>query len=266
MNVQKLNIILEALKYGSMTKAAEKLGYTQSALTYAINSTERELGFPVVIRDANGIRLSKEGEELFPCIQDMVECESRLMAKANEIKRRRGNVLNIAVYPSTADVLLPEILADFNKEAPDVTVNVTVGSYDDIIGWLMKHSIDFGIGGQMKLPGFEWIPLIEDPEMAILPLDFPTDGMTVFPMEEFKKHPFVVPVFWADEMAMAKQIERYGIVPQFNVTSPYNAPVIAMVEQGIALSTITKFTIQPHSKVKALRRPALQPHTGSQLP
>lgn len=62
MNVQKLNIILEALKYGSMTKAAEKLGYTQSALTYAINSTEQELGFPVVIRDANGIRLSKEGE------------------------------------------------------------------------------------------------------------------------------------------------------------------------------------------------------------
>lgn len=252
MNVQKLNIILEALKYGSMTKAAEKLGYTQSALTYAINSTEQELGFPVVIRDANGIRLSKEGEELFPCIQDMVECESRLMAKANEIKRRRGNVLNIAVYPSTADVLLPEILADFNKEAPDVTVNVTVGSYDDIIGWLMKHSIDFGIGGQMKLPGFEWIPLIEDPEMAILPLDFPTDGMTVFPMEDFKKHPFVEPVFWADETAMAKQIEKYGIVPLFNVTSPYNAPVIAMVEQGIALSTITKFTIQPHSKVKAL--------------
>ena len=76
--------------------------------------------------------------------------------------------------------------------------------------------------------------------------------MTVFPMEDFKKHPFVEPVFWADETAMAKQIEKYGIVPQFNVTSPYNAPVIAMVEQGIALSTITKFTIQPHSKVKAL--------------
>ena len=116
MNVQKLNIILEALKYGSMTKAAEKLGYTQSALTYAINSTEQELGFPVVIRDANGIRLSKEGEELFPCIQDIVECENRLMAKAKEIMRGRGNVLNIAVYPSTADVLLPEILETIVQE------------------------------------------------------------------------------------------------------------------------------------------------------
>ena len=91
--------------------------------------------------------------------------------------------------------------------------------------------------------------------------------MTVFPMEDFKKHPFVEPVFWADETAMAKQIEKYGIVPQFNVTSPYNAPVIAMVEQGIALSTITKFTIQPHSKVKALPiDPPCRPHTGSQLP
>ncbi len=252
MNVQKLNIILEALKYGSMTNAAEKLGYTQSGLTYAINSTEQELGFPVVIRDANGIRLSKEGEELLPCIQDTVECEDRLIAKANEIKGRRGNVLNLAAYPSTADVLLPEILADFNREAPNITVNITVGSYDDIIGWLKDESIDFGIGGQMKLPGFEWIPLVEDPEMAVLPLDFPTGDMSSFPMEEFKKHPFVAPVFWADEAAMAKQIEKYGIVPQFNVTSPYNAPVIAMVERGIALSTITKFTIQSHSRVKAL--------------
>ena len=55
MNVQKLNIILEALKYGSMTKAAEKLGYTQSALTYAINSTEQELGFPLVRRTKGGV-------------------------------------------------------------------------------------------------------------------------------------------------------------------------------------------------------------------
>ena len=76
--------------------------------------------------------------------------------------------------------------------------------------------------------------------------------MTVFPMEEFKKHPFVAPVFWADETVMAKQIEKYGIVPQFNVTSPYNAPVIAMVEQGILEYHNQIYHSAPHSKVKAL--------------
>lgn len=65
MNVQKLNIILEALKYGSMTKAAEKLGYTQSALTYAIKSPECQPG-SLLSSEENKIKKAAETAFLKP--------------------------------------------------------------------------------------------------------------------------------------------------------------------------------------------------------
>ena len=243
MNVQKLNIILEALRCGSITKAAEELGYTQSGLTYAINSLESELGFPVVIRDSGGIRLSREGQELLPLMEEMVECEKRLADKAKFILGRRGRVLNVAAYPSISMNVLPPILADFNCEEPDVKVNLMVGSRDEIINWLLDGTVDFGLGGQVKLAGVESIPLLSELEFAILPDDFPDNGMTVFPMEEFRKHPFIQPVCWAEEEELIRQLENYGIEPQFIVGSTDNAPVIAMVEQGIGISAIPRLTI-----------------------
>ena len=253
MNVQKLNIILEALRCGSITKAAEELGYTQSGLTYAINSLESELGFPVVIRDSGGIRLSREGQELLPFMEEMVECEKRLADKAKYILSRRGHTLNVASYPSISANVLPRILADFNCEEPEVKVNIMVGSRDEIINWLLDGTVDFGLGGQVKLAGFDWMPVLRDPELAILPEDFPTEGMDSFPMEEFKRNPFALPVYWAEEGELTKQIEEYGIQPQFIVGSADNAPVIAMVEQGICLSAIPKLTMPPYAcGIKAL--------------
>lgn len=243
MNVQKLSIILEALRCGSMTKAAEELGYTQSGLTYTVNTVENELGFPIVIRDASGIRLSAEGQELLPYIEELVNCDHKFTQYAQNMLHRLGNVLNVASYPSTADTILPEILADFTHMAPEVKVNVRVGSQDDMIRWLTDGNVDFGFGGHLRLPGCDWLPLLEDPELAVLPENFPISGMTSFPMAEFRRHPFIMPVYWPEEAELTRQLEQYQIEPQFAVDYSDNAPVIAMVEQGLALTALPELTL-----------------------
>lgn len=246
MNVQKLSVILEALRCGSMTKAAEELGYTQSGLTYTVNTVENELGFPIVIRDASGIRLSPEGQELLPYIEELVACDQRFTQYAQNMLHRIGNVLNVATYPSTADTILPEILADLTHIAPEVKVNLRVGSQDDMIRWLSDGNVDFAFGGQFHLPGFDWMPLMEDPELAVLPENFPLGGMTAFPMEEFHRHPFVMPVYWPEEADLVRQLEHHQIEPQFAVDFSDNAPVIAMVERGLALTCLPELTLHAH--------------------
>lgn len=253
MNVQKLSIILEALRCGSMTKAAEELGYTQSGLTYTVNTVESELGFPIVIRDASGIRLSPEGQELLPYIEELVNCDHRFTQYAQSMLHRQGRALNVATYPSTADTILPEILADFMRSDPDIKVNVRVGSQDDIIRWLSDGNVDFGFGGQIHLPGCDWLPLVDDPELAVLPEDFHTSDMTAFPIEEFNRHPFVMPVYWNEEAGLVRLLEQHQIEPQFAVDFSDNAPVIAMVEQGLALSTLPELTLHAHRyRIKTL--------------
>lgn len=55
MEAKKLEILMTAVDLGSFSKASEVVGYTQSGLTHLVNSLEREIGFPLIIRSHNGI-------------------------------------------------------------------------------------------------------------------------------------------------------------------------------------------------------------------
>lgn len=46
MDTKKLEALAAAVEYGSFTRAAENLGYTQSGLTHMMNSLEKDIGFP----------------------------------------------------------------------------------------------------------------------------------------------------------------------------------------------------------------------------
>ena len=50
MNTQKIKILLEAIDKGSLTKAGQALGYTQSYLTQIMKSFEDEVGFPLLVK------------------------------------------------------------------------------------------------------------------------------------------------------------------------------------------------------------------------
>ena len=58
MDTKKIRALLTALDTGSLTAAAEELGYTQSGLTHMMNSLEDELGVKLLVRSKGGVRLS----------------------------------------------------------------------------------------------------------------------------------------------------------------------------------------------------------------
>ena len=60
MDAKKLEILMTAVDLGSFSRASEVVGYTQSGLTHLVNSLEREIGFPLIVRSHNGISLTDE--------------------------------------------------------------------------------------------------------------------------------------------------------------------------------------------------------------
>ena len=58
MDGKKLEILMTAVDLGSLSKAAEVVGYTQSGLTHLINGLEREVGMTLIRRDHSGIALT----------------------------------------------------------------------------------------------------------------------------------------------------------------------------------------------------------------
>ena len=78
METKKWAAMLTAAELGSFTRAAQKLGVTQSGLTHMMNALEKETGFPLLVRDRSGVRLTAAGERLLPAVREVIQSAARL--------------------------------------------------------------------------------------------------------------------------------------------------------------------------------------------
>ena len=69
MNIRKYEAYVRAVELGSLSKAAEQLGYTQSGISHMMQSLEEEVGFPLMVRTSAGIVPNSKGELLLPIIR-----------------------------------------------------------------------------------------------------------------------------------------------------------------------------------------------------
>lgn len=66
MTIEKYETLLKVVELGSLTRAAEELGCTQSAISHMLNKLEEELGFTVITRSKAGAKLTADGEKSCP--------------------------------------------------------------------------------------------------------------------------------------------------------------------------------------------------------
>ena len=56
VNIRKYEAFVRAVELGSLSKAAEELGYTQSGISHMMQSLEEEVGFPLMVRTSSGMQ------------------------------------------------------------------------------------------------------------------------------------------------------------------------------------------------------------------
>lgn len=172
MDTRKLRVLLDVIKLKSINKAAEELGYTQSGLTYLLNSLEEELEVPILVRNRRGVFLSEEGEALYPYIAQILSEEDEMLQVIRVFKKKRQDQLVIGSYPSISLFLLPETIKLFQNKYPDADVDLRVGA-KQLNLMLENNEIDFCLIAKQQNEGFYWEPLFRDPMYAAIPTTNP---------------------------------------------------------------------------------------------
>ena len=167
METQKIKAILSALQYGSLSKAAEVISYTPSAMSHIADSLEKELGVKILERSPLGISLTPEGEALYAHMTAMVEAEKRLRTAAEEIVNARENHLRIGAFSSISQHLLPEVIGQFKREHPEIRISLSVD--DKLQDWLEKGLADVIFTDEFTYGDNLWVPIKEDPFVAVVP-------------------------------------------------------------------------------------------------
>ncbi len=124
MDSKKLEIFMTAADLGSFTKASEIVGYTQSGLTHMMDSLEKEIGFPLLIRNHSGIQLSPQGAQLMPAIREFLQANANLENRIKEVAKESYDVIRVASYSSIMMHWMPEILYRFRRICPNVNIDL----------------------------------------------------------------------------------------------------------------------------------------------
>ena len=250
MDDGKLRALLTAVECGSFSKAAARLGYTQSAMTHLVNKLEAEVGCTLLERDSQGIRLTDAGRHLLPYIQNVVCACDTLLQEAAEQNDPRTRTLRIGCFASIARARLPELLRKFRKQHPEIKVDVLVQG-NELADALEEDRIQLAIVDEACARGFQWTPLTDAPLVAVTPPDFPWTEDTI-PLARLLQEPFL--------SSPEQYVEQYlpPEVPRLEVTASDDGAILSMVAAGLGVSVLSAFSLAGYeNRVKVI--PLTQP-------
>ncbi len=244
MDSKKLKILMTAADIGSFSKASEVVGYTQSGLTHMMDALEREIGFPLLQRDHNGIQLTRQGAELMPAIREFLQANANLENQIRTIAEKKNEVIRIAAYASIAMHWMPEILYRFRRICPEVNVDLRMVDHAlEPFELLENGQTDVIFASRQNYSCCDWVPLYNEHMYAILPMGYPMNGRDVFPLEEFSGQEFLMP-YGRFDIDVKAAMAPVGVKLDAKLSRVDDETVIRMVGRGLGVSMMTELMIR----------------------
>jgi len=145
MDIQRLKGFYYSAKFGSLTKAAEKMNITQSAVSQQISSLEEELNTKLFHRYGPQKDLTHDGEIFFELISSIIVSIEDLIITFEDMRGTEKGILTFAATTFIIMNLLPEIITKFSEKYQEIKFRILERRWQEIISLTQSGEIDFGI-------------------------------------------------------------------------------------------------------------------------
>ena len=246
MDSKKVRALVTVAKCGSISAAAELLGYTQPGLTNMMNSLENEMGLTLLVRSKSGASLSRDAMELLPSFNRLIEVDDEILRYAGRIVERNSSTLRIGAFSSAAQHWLPGILARFRELNIGTDTAVTATDVASTYAAVKNGDLDCAIASRQEalMNGLAWIPLHLDELVAVLPRDYVPDRPE-FPVEFFDEEEFLMPT-GGFEMDILPALTAGGHEFRAHVrrTNLDDAAIVSMVSHRLGFSVLSELVLK----------------------
>lgn len=243
MDLEKWKVIQAVLATGSLTKAGEEIGFSQSGISHLIKSVEKELGFTIMERNKYGVRLTSEGSLLLPLVQEMIQLDEQFNQIVSSIHGVSTGTIRIGTFHSISTQWLPKIIYHFKTDYPNIQIQLMEGGADKLEMWLKDRFIDLAFLSYEKHRSGEWIPLKEDRLVAVLPPKHPLTQKEYISPEDLHGRDFIMSTLGFDYDVNA-YIRKNNIAPKVKFSSMDDFSVIAMVANNLGISILSELLLK----------------------
>ena len=159
MDLLQLEHFLAVVEERTFTRAAERVGRTQPAISQSVKKLEGEMGAPLFARDLHDVSLTDAGKVLVEYARKMVRARDDAMRDVGALKTLKAGTLNIAAHESAAVYLLPAPLRTYLGQFPDVKVGIFRSRLSDIPRQVLDRDVD--VGFVKDEPGFRELKSVD---------------------------------------------------------------------------------------------------------
>ena len=259
-NLLKYMALIETVRQGSFTKAAEKLNYSQSGISRMIADLEKEWNLTLLTRSRGGVELTSDGRNLLPFLQKLCRNYDDLRFQIDRLHGMQSGLIRIGTFSSITAHWLPTVIKAFQEDYPGIDYELLTGEYGQIEQWISEGRVDLGF---LRLPvhaQLDVTPICQDELLAILPEHHPLAALEAVPLEAFCHYAFMLRE--ADEKSeISALFDAAGIKPDIQFTTYDDYAILSMVENGLGISILPGLILRRtpyHIVTRPLAKPAFR--------
>jgi DNA-binding transcriptional LysR family regulator len=245
MNLAHWRLLVAIADTGNISRAAERVGITQSGASQAVAQLESALGIQIFSRTRREVTVTALGEQVVEHARAMLSNLEAIRALADDSQGLNQGRIRIGSFPSVISNMLPPLLRGFQQRHPGIDIVMLKATDDEIEDWLTRDAIELGVVLN-PTPDRKALVLGRDACMALLPRSHPlarratAQGVT---LSELATQPFILPTSGCTTTPQS-MFEQAGLAltdVRFRVRDISTA--YALVREGMGVSLVLASTL-----------------------
>src|ERR1700744_251523 len=239
-------------KEGTLTKAANTLHLTQSALSHQLKELETELAVEIFSRQGKRLHLTEQGYRFLRTSEKILAEIKALEEDINNYKNGKTGKLSISMQCYTAYHWLPGIIKYYKKQWPDINIQILSDATRRPLEYLMNGDLDIGIvRTQMVNTKIRYEPIFEDRLTAVICKDHPLAKKDLIEIADFQDEELILPLYdpsYQDTPVIESLIEAQQVKPKTLHRIHYTDAAIEMVNAGLGITVMADGIVEPYLK------------------
>lgn len=239
-------MVKEVATCGNLTKAADRLFLTQSALSHQLKELERDLDTQLFIRDKKQMLLTPAGEVVLLAAGKILQEVADMRAKVRCLTDSEVGQVRLCTQCYTSYHWLAGFLRTFQQFYPKVDINVELEAItQDADQYLLANKIDVAITEGADNPKFAYTPLFQDEFMAVVAPDHAWAARSWVEIDEFADQNYImynIPDEESQNFMMLFKQRRPTRVYKITLTEA----IVEMVKAGLGVAVLPNWVVRPY--------------------
>jgi DNA-binding transcriptional LysR family regulator len=244
VSLRQLRVFEAAASHRSFSKAAEFLHLTQPGVSMHIKELETNAGLPLFERIGRKLYVTEAGQELLALTREILRALKDADDTLNGLRGLRRGRINLAVV-STAKYFVPQLLARFGRDFPELEIRLTVNNRSSVIEQLVANDVDLAIMGRSP-QSLDTVaePFAQNPHVIIAAPDHPLASERDIPVETVARENFIVREPGSGtRLAMQQYFDEFGLACNVGMEMASNETIKQAVMAGMGISFISRHTL-----------------------